>query len=114
MTRKSGFRSLLSRAEKTDPDNPQYVFEDNDGARHDPRVVDIPVSLDKRKEVLVALLNHRVTIEAELAKLYSELENVKEQIQTHQIAFSNEMLSMGIKAPMASKEPPPLDEDKDE
>ncbi len=94
---------MLSRADKTcEP----YEFLDVEPGRSDPRVVNIPVSLDQKRSTLRQMLNHRIEIEAERARLEIELESIEREIKKHQIEFSKEMLLLNIPAPMAKEDLP--------
>jgi len=94
----SNLRQAMGRAEQTAP--PAWEFEPVED--YDARIVPIPISLDSRRDTLRQMINHRVTIEAEQASLAAELDSISQQIERHQVEFSKEMQSLGIKAPMAS------------
>lgn len=90
---------MLSRADKT---GPSYQFHDVNNRKDDPRVVSIPISLDQKKATLRQLINHKVTIEADMAGMASELISIDREITKHQIEFSKEMIDLNIPAPMAN------------
>ena len=97
--RLSTWGGLLQAAETKPP--PLYRFEDDDINNN---VIPIPVSLDKRRDTLAAMLNQRVEIQGDQARLAQELENLEREINRHQVEFSREMLKLGIRAPMAGED----------
>lgn len=99
--RLSTWGGLLQAAETTKPP-PLYKFEDDDDRDHN--VVPIPISLDKKREILTAMLNQQVEIQGDQARLAQELENLEREINRHQVEFSREMLKLGIRAPMAGEQ----------
>jgi hypothetical protein len=89
-------RQVLDQADKTDWDGASSSC-----------AVPIPASLDDKRDVLRGLINRRVNLQAEIARLAGELDSVDEQIEKHQIEFSREMLLLQIPAPLATKDNPP-------